>query len=354
MQRSKLLAGTAIALVMCAVPAIAQQKAEEKAGATQTQGAETKEQGTSQKGTEQKKAAPKESREQGAAPAEGKEKNAQTKEKGSKGTAQAPAQNQDKKGTAQTESQEKAGKGAAQAPAKDRGTAQAPAKEQDKMGSGQAQSKDRGGKDSAQKQSKDSDAPKSAQRPSSGERVQLSEQQRGNLHQNILKESNLNRASNVNISISVGTRVPRSVRLAALPASVISIVPAYRNYRYVVVNDEICIVDPNSYEIVEVIAASGPTARVDSRGGQTTLTLTEEEKAIILRSVDLDRGSTLGLGTLTEGSTVPRGANVQTFSDSVVQQVPKLKGHKFFAAENRVAIVDPQSDKVQLVLEGKH
>jgi Protein of unknown function (DUF1236) len=374
MQRHTLLAGTAIALVMCAVPALAQQKAEDKAGSAQTQG-ETKEQGSPQKGTSQRKAEPK--NEQGAAQSNGKEKGAQTKqqskekdaqnkepskekgaqnkeqskekgaqtqEKSGKGTAQAPTKEQDKKGSAQTAPREKDGKGTAQAPSKDKGTAQAPGKEQEKMGSGQAQSKDRNGKEMQ----------KSSERSRSGERVQLSEQQRTNVHQTLLKESNLNRATNLNISISVGTRIPRSVRLVALPASIISVVPAYRSYQYVVVNDEICIVDPNSYEIVEVIAAPGQSARVDSRGGQSALVLTEEEKAIVLRSIDMDRNSTLGLGTLTEGSSVPRGANVQVFSDTVVQQVPKLKGHKFFAAENRVAIVDTQGDKVQLVLEGKH
>jgi Protein of unknown function (DUF1236) len=362
MQRHTLLAGTAIALVMCAVPAIAQQKAEDKAGTAQTQG-ETKEQGSPQKGSSQRKAEPK--NEQGAAPSTGKEKGAQnkeqskekgaqTQEKGGKGTAQAPAKEQDKKGSAQTAPQEKDGKGTAQTPSKDKGTAQAPGKEQEKMGSGQAQSKDRTGKENARKEPKDGGAQKSSERSSSGERVQLSEQQRTNVHQTLLKESKLNRATNVNISISVGTRIPRSVRLVALPASIISVVPAYRSYQYVVVNDEICIVDPNSYEIVEIIAAPGQTARVDSRGGQSALVLTEEEKAIVLRSIDMDRSSTLGLGTLTEGSSVPRGAKVQVFSDAVVQQVPKLKDRKYFAAEDRVGIVDTQGDKVQLVLEGKH
>ena len=344
MQRSKLLASTAIALLMCSVPALAQQKSDDKAGAAQTQGSETKEQGASPKGTSQK-----ESREQG----EGKDKGAQRTEKESKGTAQAPTKDQDKKGRAQTEPQEKRSKGTAQTPSKDRGAAQAPTNEKDKKGSGQAQSKDRNGKDNAQTQSKDGDAQRSAERPGTGARAQLSEQQRSNVHQTILKERNLNRASNINISISVGTRIPRSVRVVALPASIISVVPAYRRYRYVVVNEQICIVDPNTYEIVDVIVLPGQTARVDGPAGQAALLLTEDEKAIVLGAVDMDRSSTLGLGTLTEGSSVPRGADVQSFPDTVVQQVPKLKGHKYFAAENRVAIVDPQGDKVQLVLDGK-
>jgi hypothetical protein len=366
MQRNNLLAGTAIALIMCAVPALAQQRSEEKSSPAQTQ-SESKEQGKQQKGTSEK-AAPKEKSEQGAAQSEGKDKDkrAQTREKGEKGTAQGPGKDQDKKGSAQTQSREKDGKGTAQGPGKedkgqmpskdrdkDKGTAQAPGKERDKMGSSQAEPKDRAGKD-AQKQPKDSGAQKSTERQGSGQRAQLSEAQRTNVHQTLTKESNLNRATNVNISVSVGTRIPRSVHLAPLPASIISVVPAYRSYQYVVVHDDICIVDPNTFEIVEVIKApGGRTARVDSRQGQATLVLTEEEKAIVLRSVDTDRSSTLGLGTLTEGSSVPRGANVQAFPDRVVQQVPKLKDHKFFAAENRVAIVDSQGDKVQLVLEEK-
>ncbi len=62
-------------------------------------------------------------------------------------------------------------------------------------------------------------------------------------------------------------------------------------------------------------------------------------------------GSTLGLGAIAEGADVPRDARVQAFPDVVVQKVPKVKGYKFFTAENRVAIVDPQGSKVQLVLE---
>ena len=36
-----------------------------------------------------------------------------------------------------------------------------------------------------------------------------------------------------------------------------------------------------------------------------------------------------------------------------MQKVPKVKGYKFFTAENQVAIVDPQGTKVQLILENR-
>jgi len=140
------------------------------------------------------------------------------------------------------------------------------------------------------------------------------------------------------------------VRLVALPASVIALVPAYRSYQYFAVDDRICIVDPATYEIVEVITISEQTA---GRSGpaHASLVLTEEEKRVILQEVDMGGGSTLALGALTEGAEVPRGVEVRNFPSTVVQKVPKVRDYKFFTAENRVAIVDPQGSKVALVIE---
>ena len=61
------------------------------------------------------------------------------------------------------------------------------------------------------------------------------------------------KAANVNISINVGVAVPRTVVLYAVPEEIIVIVPGYRRYRYFFIGDRICIVDPDTYEIVEII-----------------------------------------------------------------------------------------------------
>lgn len=60
-------------------------------------------------------------------------------------------------------------------------------------------------------------------------------------------------AKGLNISVNVGVAVPRSVRLYSVPQDIIVIYPAYSSYRYFVIDDRICIVDPDTYEIVEVI-----------------------------------------------------------------------------------------------------
>jgi hypothetical protein len=59
--------------------------------------------------------------------------------------------------------------------------------------------------------------------------------------------------TNVNFSLNVGTAVPRSVTLHTLPPAILTLVPAYRGFRYVLVGDDIVIIDPDTYEIVDVI-----------------------------------------------------------------------------------------------------
>ena len=54
-------------------------------------------------------------------------------------------------------------------------------------------------------------------------------------------------------SINVGVAVPRTVKLYSVPEEVVILVPAYRSYRYFLIDDRICIVDPETFEIVDVI-----------------------------------------------------------------------------------------------------
>ena len=62
--------------------------------------------------------------------------------------------------------------------------------------------------------------------------------------------------SNVNFSISVGTRVPREgIRLHSLPSEVVTIYPEWRGYEFVRVRDQILVIDPDTYEIVAILDA---------------------------------------------------------------------------------------------------
>ena len=68
-----------------------------------------------------------------------------------------------------------------------------------------------------------------------------------------LTGGNAPRVNNVNFSLSVGTVVPTTVRVVAVPPVLVEIHPRWRGFMYFVVGDQIIIVD-RSHRIVAVLA----------------------------------------------------------------------------------------------------
>jgi hypothetical protein len=71
----------------------------------------------------------------------------------------------------------------------------------------------------------------------------------------VIRGQHIAPVTNVNFSISVGTRVPHDVRFNPLPEEVVTIYPEWRGYEFILVNDQIVVVDPQTFEIVAVIEA---------------------------------------------------------------------------------------------------
>ena len=61
--------------------------------------------------------------------------------------------------------------------------------------------------------------------------------------------------AHLNVSVSVGTRVPDSVHFYPLPVEVIAIYPEWRGYDYILVGSEILVIDPRTHEIVAILEA---------------------------------------------------------------------------------------------------
>jgi hypothetical protein len=80
----------------------------------------------------------------------------------------------------------------------------------------------------------------------------LSSDQTTRLHE-IIAGGNLQRVNHADFALSVGTRVPNTVTLYAVPATIVDILPQYRGFEYVVVRDELVIVDPETLEVVAVL-----------------------------------------------------------------------------------------------------
>lgn len=95
--------------------------------------------------------------------------------------------------------------------------------------------------------------------------------------------------TDVTFSIGIGTKVPAAVQLRALPSDLATFVPQYRGYSYVVVEEQIVIVDPGTHEIVSIVpytAAAAPARVVETPKPRTPVA----EKPMVNRPVNLNTG----------------------------------------------------------------
>jgi hypothetical protein len=86
-----------------------------------------------------------------------------------------------------------------------------------------------------------------------GAGAKLSTEQRTQIT-SVIREEHVAPVTNVNFSISVGTRIPREgIELHALPPRVVTIYPEWRTYKFILVKEEIVIINPDTYEIVAIL-----------------------------------------------------------------------------------------------------
>ena len=70
-----------------------------------------------------------------------------------------------------------------------------------------------------------------------------------------IKQQNVAPITNVNFSVAIGTAVPRDIRRAPLPVTVLEVYPAWRGYEFIMVGSDIVIIDPATLRIVAILEA---------------------------------------------------------------------------------------------------
>jgi len=93
-----------------------------------------------------------------------------------------------------------------------------------------------------------------AQEPKPGASTALSSDQHVRIRETLRGEK-AERLKNVPFAVTMGDTIPRTVHLYKLPVRILEYVPQYRDYEYILVGDEILIVDPRTFRIVAVIPA---------------------------------------------------------------------------------------------------
>jgi hypothetical protein len=85
--------------------------------------------------------------------------------------------------------------------------------------------------------------------------VNLSQEQRTKIKDVIVRDRDVARVPSASFSLSIGATVPRTVHVKVLPSDVVTIVPEYRGFDYIVVGDQLLIIDPVTMEIVAILPA---------------------------------------------------------------------------------------------------
>jgi hypothetical protein len=83
--------------------------------------------------------------------------------------------------------------------------------------------------------------------------AKLSTEQRTKIT-SIIKERKVE-STKLNVSVSIGTRIPASVHVYPLPVQVIEVYPEWRGFTYILVGDQIVIISPRTHEIVAILDA---------------------------------------------------------------------------------------------------
>ena len=172
----------------------------------------------------------------------------------------------------------------------------------------------------------------------------LDDRQRTRVTESITK-LNARPVENVNFSLSVGTVVPRDVRFQPLPADVVEVVPQYRGYNFFVVRDDIVIVDPSSYQIVDVLPRTGRATA--AAPASRKMTFSDTDRAVIrkhARSARTEQRATGSSTTSTRvgvGDRLPDSVEIRSFPEEVYRESPTLREYRYIERDNRTYVVEP-------------
>jgi hypothetical protein len=184
-------------------------------------------------------------------------------------------------------------------------------------------------------------------------RVQATDQQRREVHQRLFGNRQAVRIprSQLNAALAVGSRIPRRHQLLRFAPALLALVPAYAAYRYLIVDDTICVVDPETYGIVDVIPssieqASSPPAE------RPALALSADQMQCIYSAIPKDQPrSDLHL-RLALGAEISRDVELFGFPEEGLACAPGLAAYRYILVEDDVVIIDPIGYAIAAVVSG--
>ncbi len=201
--------------------------------------------------------------------------------------------------------------------------------------------------------------------------ITLTEQQNTRVSQAV-RQANVQPLINVSFSIAVGTTIPNDVQLHVLPPAMVEVVPEYRGYSFVVVEQEALIIDPDSRAIVAVIPfeaqqttgvnTAPPPAPAPAQAAapppreRKKLDLTRDQREILRRQAQRhhkaekdkhviieERRTTTGAGNREPrvGDRVPDGAIIEGRPVEIYRDEPPVRDDRHHPSVRDIPLIGP-------------
>jgi hypothetical protein len=177
----------------------------------------------------------------------------------------------------------------------------------------------------------------------------------------VIEKQRVKPVTNVNFSVSVGSTVPRSVHFYDVPRDIVTIYPEYRGKKFIVVRDEIVIIEPGTKKVVAVMPRSARTTTGASTSGTSTsmrqstsskLQLAPEKRRVIRETVIKEQAAPRCVDLqVSVGAEVPRSLQLRHLPDVVVTEVPEIRSYDFCLNGDDVVLIDPSDYRIVEVID---
>jgi Protein of unknown function (DUF1236) len=172
-------------------------------------------------------------------------------------------------------------------------------------------------------------------------RVQVTDQQRRQVHRSLARDGRAQRISRsqLDVPLAIGSRIPRRHHLYRFTPALLALAPMYAAYSYIMVDDTICVVDPDTYAIVDMIPPS-----IEEAGppfSQGALALSGEQMRCVYANAPNDRARTDLRIRLALGAEIPRSVELFPFPDEALACAPELTNYAYIVVQDDLVIVNP-------------
>ncbi len=160
------------------------------------------------------------------------------------------------------------------------------------------------------------------------------------------------------VPATVGGTVPGWIQVYGMPAEIVALYPDFSGDQFLVVGDDIVVLDPVSRQIVAMISRTANTAVALYTPSTTAVAAPVEERVRLTRAQIATIRTVLRDRTCRYerpagffiGGVVPSTAPFCAFPERVVTVVPDIADYRYITRRGEVVVVDPADYRVVTVL----